>query len=56
MLPLSDGLPARRFAVVTIALNAANLAVWILYGLPDPEHERRLPRRLRAHDARLIVR
>jgi hypothetical protein len=29
MLPLSDGLPARRFPVVTIALIAANLAVWI---------------------------
>ena len=29
MLPLSDGLPARRFPVVTVALIAANLAVWI---------------------------
>jgi membrane associated rhomboid family serine protease len=37
MLPLSDGLPARRFPVVTIALIAANLAVWILYELPDLE-------------------
>jgi rhomboid family protein len=35
MLPLSDGLPARRFPVVTVALIAANLAVWILYELPD---------------------
>ncbi len=35
MLPLSDGLPARRFPAVTIALIAANLAVWILYELPD---------------------
>jgi membrane associated rhomboid family serine protease len=37
MLPLSDGLPARRFPVVTVALIAANLAVWILYELPDLE-------------------
>jgi membrane associated rhomboid family serine protease len=34
MLPLSDGLPARRFPVVNVALIAANLAVWILYELP----------------------
>jgi membrane associated rhomboid family serine protease len=37
MLPLSDGLPARRFPVVTVALIGANLAVWILYELPDLE-------------------
>jgi hypothetical protein len=35
MLPLSDGLPARRFPVVNIALIAANLAVWVVYELPD---------------------
>jgi membrane associated rhomboid family serine protease len=35
MLPLSDGLPARRFPVVNVALIAANLAVWIVYELPD---------------------
>jgi membrane associated rhomboid family serine protease len=35
MLPLSDGLPARRFPVVNVALIAANLAVWVLYELPD---------------------
>ena len=34
MLPLSDGLPARRFPVVNVSLIAANLAVWILYELP----------------------
>ena len=34
MLPLSDGLPARRFPVVNVLLIAANLAVWILYELP----------------------
>jgi hypothetical protein len=31
MLPLSDGVPARRFPVVTVLLIAANFAVWLLY-------------------------
>ena len=35
MLPLSDGLRARRFPVVNVALIAANIAVWVLYELPD---------------------
>ena len=35
MLPLSDGLPARRFPLVTGALIAANIAVWVFYELPD---------------------
>jgi rhomboid family protein len=35
MLPLSDGLPARRFPAVTVALIVANLAVWLLYEVPD---------------------
>lgn len=35
MLPLSDGMQPRRFPIVTVALIAANLAVWILYELPD---------------------
>jgi len=34
VLPLADGLPARRFAIVTAALIAANFAVWIFYELP----------------------
>jgi membrane associated rhomboid family serine protease len=34
MLPLSDGLPARRFPVITVVLIAANFAVWLLYELP----------------------
>src|SRR6266540_5127596 len=34
MLPLSDGIPARRFPVVTVAIIAANFAVWIFYELP----------------------
>jgi membrane associated rhomboid family serine protease len=35
VLPLSDGLPARRFPIVTVAIIAANFAVWLLYELPD---------------------
>ena len=35
MLPLSDGLHPRRFPIVNVALIAANLAVWVLYELPD---------------------
>ena len=34
MLPLSDGVPARRFPLVTVAIIVANFAVWILYELP----------------------
>ena len=34
MLPLSDGVPARRFPVVTVVLIAANFAVWLFYELP----------------------
>jgi membrane associated rhomboid family serine protease len=34
MIPLSDGIPARRFPFVNVALILANFAVWILYELP----------------------
>src|ERR1700745_1481527 len=34
MLPLSDGLPARRFPIVNVSLIVANFAVWIFYELP----------------------
>jgi membrane associated rhomboid family serine protease len=34
MLPLSDGVPARRFPIVNVAIIAANFAVWIFYELP----------------------
>jgi membrane associated rhomboid family serine protease len=34
MLPLSDGLHARRFPIVNVSLIAANFAVWIFYELP----------------------
>jgi len=34
MLPLSDGIRARSFPVVNVALIVANFAVWIFYELP----------------------
>src|SRR5215467_1514620 len=34
MLPLSDGVPARRFPIVNVLLIVANFAVFILYELP----------------------
>jgi membrane associated rhomboid family serine protease len=34
MIPLSDGLPARRFPIVNVLLILANFAVWIFYELP----------------------
>ena len=35
MIPLSDGVPARRFPVVNVALIAANFAVFLFYELPN---------------------
>jgi len=35
MLPLSDGLTARRFPFVNISLVIANFAVWLFYELPN---------------------
>ena len=34
MLPLSDGIPARRFPFVNVAIIVANFAVWLFYELP----------------------
>src|SRR5215831_13630157 len=34
MLPLSDGIKARRFPIVNVAIIVANFAVWIFYELP----------------------
>jgi membrane associated rhomboid family serine protease len=34
VLPLSDGLRARRFPIVNVSIIAANFAVWIFYELP----------------------
>lgn len=35
MIPLSDGMPPRRFPIVNVLLILANFAVWFLYELPD---------------------
>ena len=35
MFPLKDNVPTRSFPLVTVALIAANAAVWIFYQLPD---------------------
>ena len=35
MLPLRDNVPTRSFPIVTAALIAANVLVWVLYQLPD---------------------
>jgi membrane associated rhomboid family serine protease len=34
MLPLSDGIRARQFPIVNVAIIVANFCVWILYELP----------------------
>ena len=34
MIPLSDGMPPRRFPIVNVALILANFCVWIFYELP----------------------
>ncbi len=34
MIPLSDGISARRFPIVNVTLIVANFCVWILYELP----------------------
>src|SRR5262245_17882580 len=34
MIPLSDGMPARRFPILNVLLIAANFAVWLFYELP----------------------
>jgi membrane associated rhomboid family serine protease len=35
MLPLSDGVPTKRFPIVNTLLIVANVAVWLFYELPD---------------------
>ena len=37
MIPLSDGIPARRFPVVNVALIVANLAMFVFYELPNQD-------------------
>ncbi len=38
MLPLSDGLRARRFPIVNVSIIVANCAVWLFYELPHLRH------------------
>jgi membrane associated rhomboid family serine protease len=38
MLPLSDGLTARRFPFVNVAIIVANFVVWLFYEVPDLNH------------------
>jgi membrane associated rhomboid family serine protease len=38
VLPLSDGLRARRFPIVNVSIIVANFAVWLFYELPDLNH------------------
>lgn len=35
MIPLSDGIRARHFPIVTVAIIVANFCVWIFYELPN---------------------
>jgi len=34
VLPLSDGIPTRRFPIVNVSIIVANFAVWLFYELP----------------------
>jgi hypothetical protein len=36
MIPVSDGVAARRFPIVNVALIAANFTVFLFYELPNP--------------------
>jgi membrane associated rhomboid family serine protease len=38
VLPLSDGIAARRLPIVTISIIVANFAVWLFYELPHLNH------------------
>jgi membrane associated rhomboid family serine protease len=38
LIPLKDNVPTRSFPFVTVALIAANVAVWLFYQLPDLQH------------------
>src|SRR6476620_5741956 len=38
MIPLSDGLRARRFPIVNVSIIVANFAVWLFYELPHLRH------------------
>ncbi|HLY49457.1 MAG TPA: rhomboid family intramembrane serine protease [Solirubrobacteraceae bacterium] len=38
MIPLSDGIRARHFPIVTVAIIVANFCVWIFYEIPHLNH------------------
>jgi membrane associated rhomboid family serine protease len=38
LIPLKDNVPTRSFPLVTAALIAVNVAVWLFYQLPDLQH------------------
>jgi membrane associated rhomboid family serine protease len=38
VIPLRDNVPTRSFPLVTVALIAVNVAVWLFYQLPDLQH------------------
>ena len=38
MLPIKDNVPTRAFPIVTVLLIAINVAVWLLYEVPDLDH------------------
>ena len=38
MLPLRDNVPTRHLPFATVGLIGANVAVWLLYQLPNLEH------------------
>ena len=38
MIPIKDNVPTRTFPLITVALIAANVAVWLFYQLPDLNH------------------
>jgi membrane associated rhomboid family serine protease len=38
LIPLKDNVPTRSFPLITVALIAVNVAVWLFYQLPDLQH------------------
>ena len=38
MIPLKDNVPTRSFPLITVALIAVNVAVWVFYQVPDLQH------------------
>jgi membrane associated rhomboid family serine protease len=38
VIPLKDNVPTRSFPLITVALIAVNVAVWVFYQVPDLQH------------------